>query len=230
MRQALSWTRPTVRGRCRLTGATRRLRPSWLRLIPRRQRRCPSRTGGLGATEAVLVFEQLGRALVAGPLVGTFLAAGVVQSDVVGVVERGDGGTVVAHHGDLDASAPDLRCMPCRRSTKAPWAALPPPGSRRSCGGVLVYRRPTMSRSWPSTASAARATELTYVTSDAAIPVNTSGGGLCEAYVHGFNVLLEGDPPGSRHVAQPGLRSEALAGDEPQRRADGAVVFSRDAA
>lgn len=58
---------------------------------------------GLGATESVLVFEQLGRALVSGPLVGTFLAAGVLEGDVVGVVERVSRPTVVAHHDDLDA-------------------------------------------------------------------------------------------------------------------------------
>ena len=33
---------------------------------------------GLGMSEAVLVFEELGRALVPGPLVGTHLAAGLV--------------------------------------------------------------------------------------------------------------------------------------------------------
>jgi alkylation response protein AidB-like acyl-CoA dehydrogenase len=54
---------------------------------------------GLGYQDAVIVFEELGRALVPGPLVGTFLAAGVVDGAasgdaVVGLVERprpGDG-------------------------------------------------------------------------------------------------------------------------------------------
>ena len=41
---------------------------------------------GLGMTQAVLVFEELGRALVPGPLVGTFLAED--PSAVVGLVER----------------------------------------------------------------------------------------------------------------------------------------------
>ena len=61
---------------------------------------------GLGMTEAVIVFEELGRALVPGPLVATHLAAGLVEgastggkvvtavdfdsrADVVGLVEFG---------------------------------------------------------------------------------------------------------------------------------------------
>jgi alkylation response protein AidB-like acyl-CoA dehydrogenase len=51
---------------------------------------------GLGWADAVLVFEQLGRALVPGPLVATALAAGRVDGAatgerVVGLVERDDG-------------------------------------------------------------------------------------------------------------------------------------------
>ncbi|HET7651659.1 MAG TPA: acyl-CoA dehydrogenase family protein, partial [Acidimicrobiales bacterium] len=54
--------------------------------------RLPEAEGGvgLGLAEAVLVFEELGRALVPGPVVGTHLAAGVVDAGdgVVTVVER----------------------------------------------------------------------------------------------------------------------------------------------
>lgn len=70
---------------------------------------------GLGLAEAALVFEQLGRALVPGPLVASHLAAGLVDgaddgSVVVGLVERpapGAAGTgvlpvVVEHLADLD--------------------------------------------------------------------------------------------------------------------------------
>ncbi|GAB2862388.1 acyl-CoA dehydrogenase family protein [Actinocorallia aurea] len=39
---------------------------------------------GLGLAEAVLLFEELGRALVPGPLVGTFLAAGLVPGAAEG--------------------------------------------------------------------------------------------------------------------------------------------------
>ena len=39
---------------------------------------------GLGYADAVVVFEELGRALVPGPLVGSFLAAGVVEGAASG--------------------------------------------------------------------------------------------------------------------------------------------------
>jgi alkylation response protein AidB-like acyl-CoA dehydrogenase len=66
---------------------------------------------GLGLPEAVLVFEELGRALVPGPLVATHLAAGLVDgaadgAAVVGLVERPVPGAaiplVVEHLSDLD--------------------------------------------------------------------------------------------------------------------------------
>ncbi|MFI1399365.1 acyl-CoA dehydrogenase family protein [Streptomyces sp. NPDC020681] len=51
---------------------------------------------GLGAAEAVLVFEEIGRALVPGPLVATHLAAATVAGAATGeaVVTRVDGGLV----------------------------------------------------------------------------------------------------------------------------------------
>ena len=58
---------------------------------------------GLGWAEAGLVFEQLGRALVPGPLVGTLLAAGVVDDAVVGLIERTDGPALVEYPDVLDA-------------------------------------------------------------------------------------------------------------------------------
>jgi alkylation response protein AidB-like acyl-CoA dehydrogenase len=56
---------------------------------------------GLGAREGVLVLEELGRALVPGPLVASSLAAGVVDGEVVGSVERD--GLVVEWLASLDA-------------------------------------------------------------------------------------------------------------------------------
>jgi alkylation response protein AidB-like acyl-CoA dehydrogenase len=71
--------------------------------------RLPETSGGvgLGAAEAVLVFEELGRALVPGPLVATELAARLASGaatgdEVVGVVERGSGPVVVEHLASLD--------------------------------------------------------------------------------------------------------------------------------
>jgi alkylation response protein AidB-like acyl-CoA dehydrogenase len=70
----------------------------------------PEADGGVGlrAIDAVVVFEQLGRHLVPGPLVATFLAAGpadgVVAGDtVVALAEPRPGRpTLVAHLGDAD--------------------------------------------------------------------------------------------------------------------------------
>ena len=58
---------------------------------------------GLGWAEAGLVFEQLGRFLVPGPLVGTLLAAGVVEDAVVGLVERTGGPSLVEYPDVIDA-------------------------------------------------------------------------------------------------------------------------------
>jgi len=71
--------------------------------------RVPEADGGvgLGMTEAVLVFEELGRALVPGPLVGSHVAAGLVDgaadgSRVVGMLDGRDAPVVVEHLGGLD--------------------------------------------------------------------------------------------------------------------------------
>ena len=63
---------------------------------------------GLGMTEAVLVFEELGRAVVPGPLLATHLAAGVVSGAVsgervVGLVEATSGPILVENLDVLDA-------------------------------------------------------------------------------------------------------------------------------
>ncbi|MFE5493191.1 acyl-CoA dehydrogenase family protein [Streptomyces virginiae] len=70
--------------------------------------RLPESEGGvgLGLPEAVLVFEEAGRALVPGPLVATHLAAGVVPGAAAGtaVVTAFDlGGDLVAHLAEADA-------------------------------------------------------------------------------------------------------------------------------
>jgi len=71
--------------------------------------RLPEAEGGveLGWADAVLVFEELGRALVPGPLVWSHLAAGLVDGAatgdvVVGGIERDDPSGLVEHAADLD--------------------------------------------------------------------------------------------------------------------------------
>ncbi len=70
----------------------------------------PETDGGLelGVSEAALVFEELGRALVPGPLVATFLAApwidgASVGETIVGRFEPGAPVSVIEHPSDLDA-------------------------------------------------------------------------------------------------------------------------------
>jgi len=62
---------------------------------------------GLGMTQAVLVFEELGRAIVPGPLISTHLAAGIVEGaasgkNIVGFAELGRAPVVVGHLDALD--------------------------------------------------------------------------------------------------------------------------------
>jgi alkylation response protein AidB-like acyl-CoA dehydrogenase len=61
--------------------------------------RVPESQGGvgLGMSEAALVFAELGRVLVPGPLIGTFLGNGLVDGDAVGVVVPGQTPTLLAH-------------------------------------------------------------------------------------------------------------------------------------
>ncbi len=70
----------------------------------------PEADGGLelGVSEAALVFEELGRALVPGPLVATFLAAAWIDGaatgeTIVGRFEPGTPVSVLEHPADVDA-------------------------------------------------------------------------------------------------------------------------------
>ena len=76
---------------------------------------------GLGLAEAALVFEELGRALVPGPLVASHLAAGLIDgaddgSVVVGLVETGpDGGDgTTRDRWSSSGSATSTSCWSCR--------------------------------------------------------------------------------------------------------------------
>jgi alkylation response protein AidB-like acyl-CoA dehydrogenase len=62
---------------------------------------------GLGTADAVLVFEELGRALVPGPLLASHLAAGLVEGAaggerIVGLLDRRDHVLLVEHLASLD--------------------------------------------------------------------------------------------------------------------------------
>ena len=57
---------------------------------------------GLGLADAAIVFEELGRALVPGPTIATFLAAGLTDGAVVGLVDRSEP-AMVEHLDGLDA-------------------------------------------------------------------------------------------------------------------------------
>jgi alkylation response protein AidB-like acyl-CoA dehydrogenase len=60
------------------------------------------RSDGFGRADAAVVFEELGRALVPGPVVWGYLAHGLVDG-VVGGVERVDGPVFVEHRDVIDA-------------------------------------------------------------------------------------------------------------------------------
>jgi len=62
---------------------------------------------GLGMTQGVLVYEELGRSIVPGPLVSTHLAAGLVEGAasgerIVGMAERGRGPAILGHLDAID--------------------------------------------------------------------------------------------------------------------------------
>ncbi|MGW5419161.1 acyl-CoA dehydrogenase family protein [Streptomyces sp. NPDC003943] len=97
--------------------------------------RLPEADGGvgLGLPEAVLVFEEAGRALLPGPLVATHLAAGRVPgaAEGVAVVARADGELVEwldaadAVVGDVSGAAPMRSVDPLTPLHRLPGGAAP---------------------------------------------------------------------------------------------------------
>jgi alkylation response protein AidB-like acyl-CoA dehydrogenase len=82
---------------------------------------------GLGLADAVIVFEELGRALVPGPVTATFLAAGLVPgaadgNAVVGMVDGRDLVAVVEH----PAAVTDLLVLDDGGVYSVPFQAPPP--------------------------------------------------------------------------------------------------------
>ncbi|WP_435297293.1 acyl-CoA dehydrogenase family protein [Streptomyces sp. YPW6] len=89
---------------------------------------------GLGLPEAVLLFEEAGRALLPGPLVATHLAAGRVKGAAEGeaVVTAVDGMLPVAHLAEADAvllvGGEAVRAREARQAPQAPEARELPDG------------------------------------------------------------------------------------------------------
>ncbi|MFC9821836.1 acyl-CoA dehydrogenase family protein [Streptomyces erythrochromogenes] len=110
--------------------------------------RLPESEGGvgLGLPEAVIVFEEAGRALVPGPLVATHLAAGVVPGAASGtaVVTAFDlAGDLVAYLGEADAVL-GAAVLPVGEPVRAadpltPLHRVARPGGADACACVSAY-------------------------------------------------------------------------------------------
>ena len=90
---------------------------------------------GLGLAEATLVFEELGKAAVPGPLVGTFLAAGL---------PRGGGRRGRAGHGRRGGGRPGARARPYLVEHRAALDALLVVGP----AGLSLVGRPGAGARW----------------------------------------------------------------------------------
>ena len=106
---------------------------------------------GLGWAEAAVVFEQLGRALVPGPLVASTLAAGVITgaadgSTVVGSVERTGGAVFVEHLPWIDQlvirDADGLWVVDAADLDSRPAGQLARPPDPGGAGRRAAQRRP----------------------------------------------------------------------------------------
>ncbi|MGA4841255.1 acyl-CoA dehydrogenase family protein [Streptomyces sp. G45] len=108
--------------------------------------RVPEAEGGLGLglPEAVLVFEEAGRALLPGPLVATFLAARDVAGAATGetVVTAVDGGLVAwldeadAVHGDTSGAVAVRSVDPLTPLHRVPAGGAPGEASGKASGQV----------------------------------------------------------------------------------------------
>jgi alkylation response protein AidB-like acyl-CoA dehydrogenase len=104
---------------------------------------------GLGVADAAVVFEELGRALVPGPLVGTFLAAsaglleGAAEGRVqVGVHSGGGGPILLEHLASLDA----LLLLPGFDKRSTPRLLVPAPDA--STGTRLAHPLDPLTPMW----------------------------------------------------------------------------------
>jgi alkylation response protein AidB-like acyl-CoA dehydrogenase len=151
---------------------------------------------GLGMADAVIVFEELGRALVPGPLVATFLAAGhVPDGAVVTMLDADDPAGVVEHPGSAThvvvTGADGLFLLPADRLTATP-AAIP---LDPLTPVAQVGSRPLGERIG-SAADAAR-WRLRGAALTAALQVGVAKGGLDLAVRHALARTQFGRPVGS---------------------------------
>ena len=110
---------------------------------------------GLGMAEAVLVYAELGRALVPGPLIGTHLGAGLVQADAVGVIAPAQRPVVLAHPevverivvvedarlSVVDRDALSLSPVPQPLDPLTPLATVTQHGEGEEVGGAAEARK-----------------------------------------------------------------------------------------
>ncbi|MFC8623870.1 acyl-CoA dehydrogenase family protein [Streptomyces anulatus] len=132
--------------------------------------RLPEEAGGvgLGLPEAVLLFEEAGRALLPGPLVATHLAAGLVKgaADGEAVVTAVDGDLPVAHLAESDAvlvGADALVGEPLRAFVAAarPVRSMDPLTPLHRTGAAGVGAAPAGARAVAGPPGARAATERT---------------------------------------------------------------------
>ncbi|MEV7190942.1 acyl-CoA dehydrogenase family protein [Streptomyces sp. NPDC093510] len=95
---------------------------------------------GLGLPEAVLIFEEAGRALLPGPAVASFLAAGVVPGAASGdVVVTAVDGSLVPWLDEADVAQGDVTGAVPLRSVDPLTPLHRVPDTGNLAGGVLLY-------------------------------------------------------------------------------------------
>ncbi|MFJ8664425.1 acyl-CoA dehydrogenase family protein [Streptomyces sp. NPDC093600] len=120
--------------------------------------RLPEQAGGvgLGLPEAVLVFEEAGRALLPGPLIATFLAAGEVDGAAEGeVVVTAPDGALVEWLEEADVVRGDVTgAVPVRSvDPLTPLHRLPSPVGAAAAVGLLTAAEQLGSATWSTDAA-----------------------------------------------------------------------------
>ncbi|WP_419248945.1 acyl-CoA dehydrogenase family protein [Streptomyces canus] len=223
--------------------------------------RVPEADGGvgLGLPEAVLVFEEAGRALLPGPLVATHLAAGTVPGAATGeaVVTDVDSGGLVEWLSEADVvrgdatAAVSLRSVdpltplhripgagggPGRAGREGSSVPLPGPGAGQESSVRLLATGPSPTPGSSSAAAHGSSSRATSGSSSAAVsgPSSVEGAGSSSAVAGGSSSAAASgsafvDAPGSRSTAVPGLSSVEAAGSSSVAAPGGAPGRSSEA-